>query len=318
MKKILFSILGLIIFGQIHAQKNVTLNIVHKLGANNFAFNTTAQNDLAQDFRITRIDYYISKIEIIHDGGVSTPVPNRYILAKGSSNVSEVLGSFDVTNVEGIKFYIGVDTPINNSDPNLQVVGALAPQSPSMHWGWSAGYRFVALEGKVGADFITNFELHGLWNSNYFQQTVMAPGVVTGNNIAINLDADYTQALKGIDVASAPSQHGENLKDLDMLKNFRDRVFKAGSGPTAINEVSVDKNISIYPNPSKGQIHIDLSKSVNVISSYKITDINGRVIGSGNVSKNNMVTFKTGVAGNYILTLYNKELPVFSQIVAIE
>jgi hypothetical protein len=148
MKKILFLLISILTFNKIHAQKNVTLIINHKLGANNFAFNTTAQNDLMQNFQITRVDYYISGIKIIHDGGQITPVQD-YILVKGSYSVSEPLGSMNVTNVEGIKFSIGVDSPANNEDPALKL-GPLAFQTPSMHWGWGAGYRFVALEGKVG------------------------------------------------------------------------------------------------------------------------------------------------------------------------
>lgn len=319
MKKILCLFLASIMIMEAQAQKNVTLSITHKLGANNFAFNTTAQNDLMQNFRITRVNYYISGIEIVHDGGISTPVPNKYILAKDSNNVSELLGSFDVTNVEGIKFSIGVESPTNNADPSLQPPGSpLALQEPSMHWGWAAGYRFVALEGKTGANFNTTFELHGFGNANYFQQTVSAPGVVNGNNITINLDADYTQALKGINVTSGPIKHGVNQEDLDMLKNFRAVVFKAGSGPTSITNVSVDKNIRIYPNPNKGNIHIDLSKSSNSISHYKLMSMTGNVIESGNAPKNNIIGLKSAIPGNYILVLYNKEQQVFSQMIAVE
>jgi hypothetical protein len=316
MKKILFLLISILTFNKIHAQKNVTLIINHKLGANNFAFNTTAQNDLMQNFQITRVDYYISGIKIIHDGGQITPVQD-YILVKGSYSVSEPLGSMNVTNVEGIKFSIGVDSPANNEDPALKL-GPLAFQTPSMHWGWGAGYRFVALEGKVGNNFDTEFQLHGLWNENYFQQTVMAPGVVNGDNITINLDADYTQALKGIDVASGPLLHGVNTADLDMLKNFRDHVFKPGSGSTGINDLSIDKNIRIYPNPGKREIHIDISNSSNNISQYRVMNMNGRIVESGNVSKNNTITFKNTVSGNYVLALYNKELLVFTQMLVIE
>ncbi|MBK9402574.1 MAG: hypothetical protein IPN36_17545 [Bacteroidetes bacterium] len=121
------------------AQKNVYLTISHKLGASNFAFNQTAQNNLMQNFRITRVDYYISSIKIIHDGGVETAVPSHYILAKGSSTVIDLLGNFNVTNVEGVKFSIGVEAPTNNSDITLQPSGhPLSFQSPSMHWGWSS------------------------------------------------------------------------------------------------------------------------------------------------------------------------------------
>jgi hypothetical protein len=112
--------------------------------------------------------------------------------------------------------------------------------------------------------------------------------------------------------------HGVNTADLDMLKNFRDHVFKPGSGSTGINDLSIDKNIRIYPNPGKREIHIDISNSSNNISQYRVMNMNGRIVESGNVSKNNTITFKNTVSGNYVLALYNKELLVFTQMLVIE
>jgi hypothetical protein len=125
-------------------------------------------------------------------------------------------------------------------------------------------------------------------------------------------------ALKGINVASGPLEHGSNLEDLDMLKNFRDHVFKAGSGTTGINALSIDKNIRIYPNPSKGKVHIDLSKSANSISHYKLMNMKGGVVESGNMPKTNIIGLKNTIAGNYVLVLYSKEQQVFSQMIAVE
>lgn len=317
MKKLLLLLFTAGMFVKAEAQKDITLTITHKLGANNFAFNTTAQNDLMQNFQITRVDYYISKVSIIHDGGTVTPVPGD-ILVKGSSNVVQSLGSYNITNVEAIRFSIGVDSPANNEDPSMKV-GPLGFQTPSMHWGWSAGYRFVALEGRAGTNAAAPvFELHGLWNRNYFQQTVAVPGIINGNNITINLDADYTQALKGINIASAPIKHGLDEEDLTVLNNFKSYVFKAGSGPTAVNDIQLDKNIAIYPNPSKGKIYIDLSKSANVVSEYRIMDMSGKMVETGAIKNNAIITLKKSICGNYILTLYDKGLAVFTQMIAVQ
>jgi len=303
-----------------NAQKNVTLTIAHKLGEEEFAFNQTAQNNFEEEFQVTRIDYYISGIEIIHDGGMTLPVPDKYILAKGSSNVSELLGNFDVTDVEGIKFSIGVEAPTNNEDPSLQPEGSpLSFQDPSMHWGWAAGYRFVALEGKTGSGFATTFELHGLGNANYFQQTVMAPGVNSGSDITINLDADYTMALRGINVTTGPIEHGVNEDDLTMLKNFRDFVFKPGPGlPSSVNNVTGDAAIRIFPNPSRGTFTVDVASAQNKITAYRLTDISGREVEANKMPGNNVINLKNPAAGTYFLTLYNNESRVLIRKVVIE
>lgn len=318
MKNILL-ILGILCTAlTVNAQKNVTLKINHKLGSSNFAFNQTAQNDLGQPFQITRIDYYISKITLIHDGGMTTAIPDRYILAKGSNAVSELLGNFNITNIEGIRFSIGVDSPANNADPSLQpTLSPLYFQSPSMHWGWSAGYRFVALEGKTGTGFTTVFELHGLWNANYFEQTVNVTGVNTGNDITIYLNADYTQALKGVNVSTGPLEHGHNGADLTVLENFRDHVFTAGS-PTALHDITVDKGVAVYPNPSKGQFRISYTQAGIKAGSYQLVDLNGRVIESNIVAHPDQISLSGKYTGTYFLVLFQEAQPVWGRKVVLE
>lgn len=136
MKKSILSIFVLLVAFNLSAQKQVTLTIKHLLGTNPFGFNVASQNDLTHNFKITRVDYYISSIKLIHDGGMIMSVPNHYILAKGDNNVIDLLGTFNVTNVEGIKFSIGVEMPVNTADPTVWLAPhPLSPQAPSMHWG---------------------------------------------------------------------------------------------------------------------------------------------------------------------------------------
>ncbi|MBK9637722.1 MAG: hypothetical protein IPO63_07830 [Bacteroidetes bacterium] len=69
LKSLLLSFALLFVISTTKAQQNVFLTITNKLGNTPFAFNQVAQNNLLQDFKITRMDYYISSIIIIHDGG---------------------------------------------------------------------------------------------------------------------------------------------------------------------------------------------------------------------------------------------------------
>ncbi|MBK6375321.1 MAG: hypothetical protein IPF67_20135 [Saprospiraceae bacterium] len=114
----------------------------------------------------------------------------------------------------------------------------------------------MAIEGKSGASLKTDYQMHGLWDANYFSQTKMAAGIASGDDIYINLDADYTLALKGINVTSGPIDHGVNATDLTVLQNFRDYVFSPGLGLLNSNNVKSQSSIDVYPNPSKG-VYID-------------------------------------------------------------
>lgn len=281
-QKISISILAIIFSFNAMAQKNVFLTVKHKLGANSFAFNQAATNNLNNNLSISRIDYYMSNFKIIYDGGQILSLPsNVIILVKGSNNVVKSLGSYNVTNVEGITFSIGVPQSLNHTDPaTYPSSNPLAPQSPSMQWGWTAGYRFVAIEGKAGANLTTTYQMHGLGDANYFSQTKMAAGIVSGNDITINLDADYTQALKGINVTLGPIDHGVDATDLTVLKNFRDFVFAPGAGmTTSVTSLTKETNISLYPNPSStGEISIKNSDLNSTLSHVDIMDVTGRTL----------------------------------------
>jgi hypothetical protein len=321
MKKVLFSIIAIAISLNVVAQKNVTLTIKHKLGASPFAFTQASQNNLMHDFKITRVDYYMSGFTIIHDGGMQMVVPaGKYILAKGDNNVVANLGNFNVTNVEGIKFHIGVEAPTNNADPAQWLAPhPLSPQSPSMHWGWSSGYRFIALEGMSGSTFGTTFQMHGLGNANYFEQTVTVAGVNSGNDVTINLDADYNQALKGININAGPIDHGVNATDLTVLQNFRDFVFSAGAGfPLSVSTTVKDLGIDIYPNPSTGNVHLKLNDNSSKVSSASIMDISGKIIQEISLVGQSSIDFQIATKGFYIIKLYNQNSNIANQKLIIE
>lgn len=319
-KSIILSFLILAVALSSAAQKKVTLTIKHMLGSTPFAFSTASTNSLGQNFNITRVDYYMSQITIIHDGGMLTPVPDKYILAKGDANVNEELGTFPVTNIEGIKFFIGVEAPTNNGDPSLwPATHPLAPKSPSMHWGWASGYRFIALEGNAGSSLTTPFEMHGLGNANYFQQTVMAAGVNIGTDVLINIDADYIEAVNAIDVAAGPIDHGVDATDLDVIKNFRDRVFKPGTGlPTSIKNMEQTASIFVFPNPSKGGFSIKAISSSNPITSAKVMDITGRNILDIDLKNKNTSEFNISTKGLYIIKMYSNGNAIASQKLIVE
>jgi hypothetical protein len=288
----------------ISAQQDVYLTINHNLADESFAFNQASTNNLGHNFSITRVDYYMSKFTIIHDGGMETEVPGgTYILAKGSSSVSALLGNLNVNNIEGIKLHVGVDAPVNNEDPTQWLPPhPLAPQSPSMHWGWSAGYRFVALEGKAGPSLTTTFQMHSLGNSNYFEQTIMVNGVENGNALYINLDADYTEAVKNINLNAGPIDHGVNGTDLTVLENFRDFVFSAASGSTSINN-KTEVSLSLFPNPSNGVVQISWDNNGASITDVVIYDITGKKIQSTSLRNQSSMTLSLENSGMYMVQL---------------
>lgn len=311
MKKSLLFIAGLCCTLQLAAQQKVTLTIRQLLGSDPFAFNKAVKNNLNQDFNITRVNYYISSIKLIHDGGKETAVPDKYIFVNGKANVREELGSFSVTKVEGIQFSIGVEAPVNNEDPAQWTAShPLAPKSPSMHWGWTAGYRFVALEGKAGSSLSTSYEMHGLGNPNYFSQKIMGVGNVATEGISVDLNANYTEAVYDIDVASGPIDHGVDATDLAVLKNFQTRVFSPNTEPSALTEVQNGTAIQAYPNPSTGSFHLP----GNVVpGAVVVTDMTGRQMPVTLVQHKEDIEIQIAQKGIYFLRVPDRNKHFFYQ-----
>lgn len=261
-------------------QNSIQLNINHKLGDADFAMNTPAQNNLNDDFEVSRMEYYISEIAITHDGGTETAIDNVWILVNADEPTQVDLGNYDIDMVEKVSFYVGVDPDHNHLDPSsYQSAHPLAPKFPSMHWGWTSGYRFVAFEGNGGSSFNQPFQLHGLEDENYFQTEIELTTAAENNEVIINLDADYARALENINVAAGVIVHGGYAEAKQCLENFRDYVFSPASTATSTVDLSEITGFDIYPNPvTTGFFTINLDADSEDTYQVSITNVLGKQI----------------------------------------
>ena len=290
-----------------NAQVNTELRIYHMLGTQAFQMSTTAQNNIGHDFQVERLQYYVSNLSIIHDGGVETPINvDTVALMNAADGVFSTieLGSHTITSVEGVKFYIGVPQPTNNADPSLYGPDhPLAPQSPSMHWGWASGYRFLAYEGTGGMNFSQVFQLHGLGNNNYFQTSVVATGQVINGTLVIALDADYVRGVDDINVSNGVIAHGVDQEDLTALENFRDYVFSSSTQDltTSINDLEATA-WTIYPNPSVSGVSTIEYDSQLAIDAIRVSNLTGHEIAVVETS-NGSALIELEESGVYFVTL---------------
>lgn len=316
MKQIYILLLSIFTILGAQAQTNVYLKINHLLNGQAFAFNTTATNNLNNEFKVKRLEYYVSQVNIIHDGGQVTPAATQYLLLDASSQVNEMIGNLNITSIEGIQMSIGVEAPTNNGDPSAYPAGhPLAPKMPSMHWGWASGYRFVAMEGTSGTGFSQIFEFHALGNTNYHTFTINTAGKTMGNDLIIELDANMDMALKNIDVSSGNVVHGETGDAANLLVNFNRDVFKSTDGN---NSIGIDENTSMddlvfYPNPSKGRVQLKANVSFENQLSFDVKDITGKTIDS-EVSEG---VFEFNKSGIYFISIYSESTYVGTKKVVI-
>lgn len=302
------------------AQTDVLLNIHHKLGTADFQMNTAAENNIGHQFNVKRLEYYIAEISIIHDGGTETPMTDVYILANAENPLLENLGNYNITDVEGIKFHIGVDEIRNHEDPTkYRVTHPLGPKSPSMHWGWAAGYRFLAFEGFGGAGFNREFQIHALGDTNYFQRSIDVSASAVDGVVTIDLDADYSRILENISVENGLINHGETGPAITSLENFRDYVFSV-AGTSSTKDLAQITEFEIFPNPAtNGLVTIDFNSLEKANYQIQISNLLGQIIQISNIENGkSSIQLNSTQKGIYLIGLIKEGAVLTTKKLVIE
>lgn len=304
------------------AQNSISLNINHKLGDVNFELDQASKNNMDHDFKVIRLEYYISEISLVHDGGTITEIEDLFILVNADNQTKVDLGEHNINTLERVNFSIGVDPDHNHLDPaSFPSTHPLAPKWPSMHWGWAAGYRFIAMEGFSGPNLDQKYELHGLGDSNYTSLSVEVNIASSNDVLVINLDADYTRLLDDIALTSGVIEHGEGGAAKACLENIPRKVFTVSSLTSSTIDFSEVNDFEIYPNPvvdGTTQIKLDTGLSQ---SSYDIslTSVDGKqLLYLRDIKNQQNIDLSNMVPGLYFFNLIKEGHPIIANRVFIK
>jgi hypothetical protein len=294
MKKFYSILILLVLTSALYAQNSVRFEIIHKLHGEDFAFNKETFNDQGFIFNADRLQYYISEISVTHDGGVITEFEDVWILVNAGMSTDALLGTDSIDSIESISFHIGVDPAHNHLDHTMYSSShPLGPKNPQMHWGWTAGYRFVAMEGDIGSELDNNYQFHALGDGNYFETTVPASAVVQNGVVRVQVYANYSNALNGLsNIEDGFVLHSEIGECITVLENFRDNVFSMEPPADTVMPVIIDtidttdvtgimvislEEINVYPNPAKNEFWIQ-SRHLGNGAFIEIVSLDGAVI----------------------------------------
>lgn len=262
------------------AQTNVVLQMEQLLEGQPFAYDQTTLAELGYYFKATRLQYYISEITLIHDGGQITPVTDYYLLVDPAMDSTFSLGNFAVTDLEKIEFWIGVDSATNHLDPALYPEShPLALKDPSMHWGWAGGYRFIAFEGLAGntPGFVTNvFQIHTIADENYRKVSLDINEIVNGDSMMIRIQAEYAKLLHKIDVSTGGTSHSSvglsKQVSINMPSVFSPALLSSAQEP------SPNIHFQITPNPASDFVTITLPWATDKPLTLVLTDMQGNKV----------------------------------------
>lgn len=305
MKKVilfLFAVLSLTAF----SQTNVSVSINHQINGEPFSWTTVATNNLSAEFNFSRLEYYLSGFKVTHDGGMVTSFDDVYALVNGDESPTIDLGEIDADNIEMLSFSVGVDPGVNNGDPTQwDFAHPLAPQNPSMHWGWVSGYRFVAVEGELMSTSEV-YSIHGLGNINYFEVDFDINEQVQDENLNIDILANTEKMLYGMSLEGTVFSHGEIGLAQETLVNMVERVFEVSSVTLSADETAGPIDFNVFPNPSHdGTFRLNFDDS-NSLYDLVVRDIHGKtVLQQAQIPSGTQVDVNSLVEGLYLVNLYS-------------
>jgi len=111
---------------------------------------------------IKRLAYILADFILVKSDGGEVALEDQYVLVKPKFDTPE----FTLTNIpqgdyKSIKFSLGLDSAVNHGDPNqYDVTHPLSPQNNALHWSWTGGYIFCAIEGKLADGSNDGFVFH--------------------------------------------------------------------------------------------------------------------------------------------------------------
>ena len=275
-------------------QKNLKLQFNHLADSVQMDFNTAYEDWQGNKYAFTRCQFYVSEMSIKHNNGEVLNLTDEYLLVD-RDEVYYDLGTHDLGTIESIVFHIGVPDHVNHLDPSsYPATHPLYPQIPSMHWGWTSGYRFIAIEGLFDADGDNTpekvFQYHAVGDKYYTQQEVVTAGEEVGNDVTLYIDFIYQNLLNTIDINNSLSVHGDGPvidKLMNNISSGKEKVFVAGDSDILLSDgeelsQSVLDNAKepskAFPNPFNDFTYIQYEFKGNDRVDLYISDLSGKTI----------------------------------------
>ena len=179
-------------------------------------------NTFAQSFSISKLQYYISNLQLLGD---STEYLNRngyYLIdASNDSTCTIILKNVPEKKYNSLLFIIGIDS-LKSTEESVQE-GSLDPMN-GMFWTWNTGYIFFKLEGKFSNKDLT-YHIGGYKKPANCIRRVKLDILSQSKEIIIQVEA--RKFLQDIDLSKLPTVtshlHAEEMankyQELFSIKN---------------------------------------------------------------------------------------------------
>ena len=196
-------------------------------GGPDFVLGQTYADGAGHAIRIDVLKFYLSETHLENAGTIIADFHDSFILADAAEEGVYTVGTASPGTFDNVEIVVGLDSATNHADPTV----AEEPlNDPSMHWSWNpaAGYKFLALEGRVDDDgdgvvddsdpaftyhCATDDALRGI--SGAYAGTITDGGTVT---MHVHLMVD--ELVNGIDMLATPDGIGYDAVNVQLMDNL--------------------------------------------------------------------------------------------------
>jgi hypothetical protein len=326
MKKIRVGIVALLFINQIFSQKNIFLDIAPMFQNSNLEMNVNYTAWDGKTIKFDHFDYYLSDIQITHDGGQEILLDSVFLVEP--QNHTLFLGGYNVNQIEQISFVVGVPKPLNTQTGTEAIDISLYPenhplsfQTPSMYWGWQAGYMHMILGGYADdngdGSLESYFEMHNLGNLN--QKFVELPGIIqtnsSSNQIDILLNCQADRWINSIALSTVGIAHGETGLNATILNNvLTENVFIQ---PANASISSINSDANFYFTNQQNSLEIRWNEFTD-LEKIHVYDSNGkRITEFFSTNPTSQLAIENLDKGYYIVQFFNKNSLLIGSLNAI-
>jgi hypothetical protein len=306
MKKGIALLLTLVGLGNAYAQDSIFAKIVFHNQAQTFALNEviTAQN--GADYTVESMAFFMSRVQLIHDGGQVITLDTNEVFYVNFNSPLVFLGLHDITDFEAIRFDVGVPIYLNHLDISQYPEGhPLSYHTPVMHWGWSAGYMHMVMNGFGDANedgqFTDFYQLNCLGDYNVHiveveTGTTSYPGDIQHIVLICNVD----EWLRGSDPQTTGPAHGSTGINQIVMNNLEDYpVFVAPAN------ASLSEKEQLPVQVAQSEKEITLTWGDTKAGSFRMLNAEGKTISQGKCS--DKLTFTGLESGWHIVQLFSEK-----------
>ena len=247
------------------AQNQISLDLNHTFNEEALVYGQTYTDAFGRTVEFSRVRYYLSSLEIVHDGGQLTVLEDLYVLVH--ANITNYdLGSYNIETVEKLRFDVGVDYDANHANSSSFLpTHPLGPQAPLMDWGWPAGYFFFDVNGATDTNENgtpnSNFEFRGFGDELLTSVELNYNSSASSGQINLSTQVCLDRWVGTLDLDQVGINHGSN--------NFHS-AYMENTTANSVFVTGVAASVSSLEIPS--YIYVDYSMAYAPVLNYQLPE----------------------------------------------